>query len=170
MQKQCSWHKGERFDRRYAQNYRTIDYRQYRSRHLYAPARSQQQVRSGNDAVLVAVSSGIVAAALANALRWRLISSGFPVRDRAAQAGSIVSSPSLFLDDSRRGMARGHVSDRPTKESTWLFTSTCSLRARIWHKRRWTRWRKPSPRSSKIIRARSSRPRPGACAALLIAW
>ena len=64
-----AWRKGQRFDRRYAANYRVVDYRQYRGRHLYAPPRGHQWVRSGNDAVLVAIGSGIVAAVLANALR-----------------------------------------------------------------------------------------------------
>ena len=64
-----SWRRGERFDRSRAQNYRELDYRQYRGRHLYAPPRGYRWVRSGNDAVLVAVSSGIIGAVLAGALR-----------------------------------------------------------------------------------------------------
>jgi Ni/Co efflux regulator RcnB len=64
-----SWRKGERFDRRYASNYRQIDYRQYRGRHLYAPPRGYQWVQSGNDAVLVAVTSGLIGAVLSGALR-----------------------------------------------------------------------------------------------------
>ena len=63
------WRKGQRFDRRYARNYRVVDYRQYRGRHLYAPPRGYQWVRSGNDAVLIAASTGLIAAVLANALR-----------------------------------------------------------------------------------------------------
>ena len=63
------WRQGERFDRSRAQNYRELDYRQYRGRHLYAPPRGYHWVRSGNDAVLVAVSSGIIGAVLAGALR-----------------------------------------------------------------------------------------------------
>lgn len=63
------WRKGQRFDRRYARNYRVVDYRQYRGRHLYAPPRGYQWVRSGNDAVLIASSTGLIAAVLANALR-----------------------------------------------------------------------------------------------------
>ena len=63
-----SWRKGQRFDRRYATNYRQIDYRQYRGRHLYAPPRGYQWVQSGNDAVLVAVASGLIGAVLAGAL------------------------------------------------------------------------------------------------------
>ena len=63
------WTKGQRFDRRYAQNYRQIDYRQYRGRHLYAPPRGYQWVQSGNDAVLIAVTSGLIGAVLSGALR-----------------------------------------------------------------------------------------------------
>jgi Ni/Co efflux regulator RcnB len=63
------WRKGQRFDRRYAQNYREIDYRAYRQRRLYAPPRGYHWVRSGNDAVLVGVASGVIAAVLAGALR-----------------------------------------------------------------------------------------------------
>ncbi len=64
-----TWRKGQRFDRRYAQNYRVVDYRQYRQRRLYAPPRGYQWVRSGNDAVLIGVTSGIVSAVLSGALR-----------------------------------------------------------------------------------------------------
>ncbi|VVT11273.1 Regulator RcnB of Ni and Co efflux [Sphingomonas sp. EC-HK361] len=62
------WAKGQRFDRRYAQNYREIDYRQYRDRRLYAPPRGYHWVRSGNDAVLVAVASGLIGAVIGGAL------------------------------------------------------------------------------------------------------
>ena len=62
------WNKGQRFDRRYAQNYREInDWRAYRGRRLYAPPRGYHWVRSGNDAVLVAVSGGLIGAVLAGA-------------------------------------------------------------------------------------------------------
>jgi Ni/Co efflux regulator RcnB len=64
-----AWRKGQRFDRRYAQNYRVVDYRQYRQRRLYAPPRGYHWVRSGNDAVLVGVTSGLIGAVLAGALR-----------------------------------------------------------------------------------------------------
>lgn len=64
-----NWRRGERFDRNHARDYRVIDYRQYRGRHLYAPPRGYHWVRSGNDAVLVAISSGIIGAVLAGALR-----------------------------------------------------------------------------------------------------
>jgi len=62
------WAKGQRFDRRYAPNYAVVDYRRYRARRLYAPPRGYQWVRSGNDAVLVGITTGLVAATLAGAL------------------------------------------------------------------------------------------------------
>jgi Ni/Co efflux regulator RcnB len=62
------WNKGQRFDRRYAQNYRQInDWRAYQGRRLYAPPRGYHWVRSGNDAVLVAVTGGLIASVLAGA-------------------------------------------------------------------------------------------------------
>ena len=62
------WNKGQRFDRRYAQNYTEIrDWHQYRGRRLYAPPRGYHWVRSGNDAVLVAVAGGLIGAVLAGA-------------------------------------------------------------------------------------------------------
>ncbi len=46
-----SWRAGQRFDRRYAQNYRVVTtYKNYR---LAAPPRGSQWVRSGNDAILI---------------------------------------------------------------------------------------------------------------------
>ncbi|RHW17101.1 hypothetical protein D1610_13160 [Sphingomonas gilva] len=65
---QRQWAKGQRFDRRYAANYRVIDYRQYRGRHLYAPPRGYQWVQSDDDAVLVAVASGLIGAVLGGVL------------------------------------------------------------------------------------------------------
>ena len=62
------WNKGQRFDRRYAQNYREIDYRQYRNQRLYAPPRGYHWVQSGNDAVLVALTSGLIGAVIGGAL------------------------------------------------------------------------------------------------------
>lgn len=62
-----AWRKGQRFDRRYASNYQVIDYRRYRG--LRAPPRGYRYVRSGNDAVLVGVTSGIIAAVVAGAIR-----------------------------------------------------------------------------------------------------
>lgn len=61
------WQRGQRFDARYARNYRQIDYRQYRN--LKAPPRGYRYVQSGNDAVLVGVTSGIIAAVFANLIR-----------------------------------------------------------------------------------------------------
>lgn len=69
FQNQRKWQRGQRFDRRYATNYRVVDYRQYRGRGLYAPPRGYQWARSGNDAVLIAVASGVIGAVLGNALR-----------------------------------------------------------------------------------------------------
>ena len=61
------WRKGQRFDQRQARNYRQIDYRQYRG--LRAPPRGYRYVQSGNDAVLVGITSGIIAAVVAGAIR-----------------------------------------------------------------------------------------------------
>lgn len=63
------WQRGQRFDRRHAANYRVVDYRQYRAQRLWAPPRGYQWVRSGNDAVLVGITSGLIAAVIANAIR-----------------------------------------------------------------------------------------------------
>ena len=60
--------KGQRFDRRYAQNYRVVDWRRYRGRRLYAPPRGYHWVRSGNDAVLVGLTSGLIGAVIAGAI------------------------------------------------------------------------------------------------------
>lgn len=61
------WAKGQRFDRRHARDYRVInDYRDYR---LSAPPRGYQWVRSGNDAVLVAIAGGIIGAVIGNIIR-----------------------------------------------------------------------------------------------------
>jgi Ni/Co efflux regulator RcnB len=62
------WNKGQRFDSRYAQNYSVINnWQTYRGRHLYAPPRGYHWVRSGNDAVLVAITGGLIGAVLAGA-------------------------------------------------------------------------------------------------------
>jgi Ni/Co efflux regulator RcnB len=62
------WARGQRFDRRYAQNYTEIrDWRAYRGRRLYAPPRGYHWVRSGNDAVLVALTGGLIGAVLSGA-------------------------------------------------------------------------------------------------------
>ncbi len=61
-----NWAKGQRFDRRYATNYRVIDNpRAYR---LSNAPRGYQWVRSGNDAILIAVTSGIIGAVIGNAI------------------------------------------------------------------------------------------------------
>jgi len=61
-----NWSKGQKFDRRYATNYRVIDNpRAYR---LSTAPRGYQWVRSGNDAVLIAVTSGIIGAVIGNAI------------------------------------------------------------------------------------------------------
>ncbi|EQB08394.1 membrane protein [Sphingobium quisquiliarum P25] len=61
------WAKGQRFDRRYARDYRVInDYRAYR---LSSPPRGYHWVRSGNDAVLVAIAGGIIGAVIGNVIR-----------------------------------------------------------------------------------------------------
>ncbi|MGE4322889.1 MAG: RcnB family protein [Sphingobium sp.] len=61
------WSKGQRFDRRHSANYRVVNnYRDYR---LSAPPRGYQWVQSGNDAVLVAITSGIIGAIIGGALR-----------------------------------------------------------------------------------------------------
>ncbi len=62
-----NWQRGERFDSRYARNYRQIDYRQYRG--LRAPPRGYRYVQSGNDAVLIGITSGIIGAVFANMIR-----------------------------------------------------------------------------------------------------
>ncbi|HEY9091981.1 RcnB family protein [Parasphingorhabdus sp.] len=60
------WAKGQRFDRRYANNYRVINNpRAYR---LSNAPRGHQWVQSGNDAVLIAITSGIIGAVIGNAI------------------------------------------------------------------------------------------------------
>jgi len=58
------WQRGQRFDRRYAMNYRVIS-NPYAYNLRPAP-RGYRWVQSGNDAVLVAITSGIIGAILAN--------------------------------------------------------------------------------------------------------
>ncbi|RYY26424.1 MAG: hypothetical protein EOP62_09815 [Sphingomonadales bacterium] len=67
VQYRDNWQRGQRFESRYARNYRQIDYRQHRG--LKAPPRGYRYVQSGNDAVLVGVTSGIIAAIFANMIR-----------------------------------------------------------------------------------------------------
>ena len=59
------WNRGDRFDRRYASNYRVIS-NPY-AYHLRAAPRGYRWVQSGNDAVLIAITSGIIGALVANA-------------------------------------------------------------------------------------------------------
>jgi Ni/Co efflux regulator RcnB len=61
------WAKGQRFDRSRATNYRVVNnYRDYR---LSAPPRGYHWVRSGNDAVLIAITSGLIGAVVGSAIR-----------------------------------------------------------------------------------------------------
>jgi Ni/Co efflux regulator RcnB len=62
-----SWNRGDRFDSRYAYNYRVISNPGFYRRHD-AP-RGYRWVQSGNDAVLIGLTSGIVAAVMANIMR-----------------------------------------------------------------------------------------------------
>lgn len=62
------WQRGQKFDRTQASNYRQIDYRTYKQRGLYTPPKGSQWVQSGNDAVLVAVASGLIGAVIGGAL------------------------------------------------------------------------------------------------------
>jgi Ni/Co efflux regulator RcnB len=59
------WRKGERFDSRHAGNYRVIQ--NPRAYGLRDAPRGYRYVQSGNDAVLVAITSGIIGAILGNA-------------------------------------------------------------------------------------------------------
>jgi Ni/Co efflux regulator RcnB len=56
--------KGEKFDRNRASNYQTVDYRKYRN--VKAPPKGYHYVRSGNDLLLVGITSGIIAAVTMN--------------------------------------------------------------------------------------------------------
>jgi Ni/Co efflux regulator RcnB len=59
------WNRGDRFDRRYATNYRVISNPYYYN--LRPAPRGYRWVQSGNDAVLIAITSGIIGALVANA-------------------------------------------------------------------------------------------------------
>jgi Ni/Co efflux regulator RcnB len=62
-----SWSRGQRFDSRYARNYRVIGSpRAYR---LHDAPRGYRWVQSGNDAVLIGITSGIIASVLAGVIR-----------------------------------------------------------------------------------------------------
>ena len=60
------WNRGDRFDSRYAMNYRVIS-NPYAYNLRPAPY-GYRWVQSGNDAVLVAIASGIIGAIIGNAL------------------------------------------------------------------------------------------------------
>ena len=61
-----NWNRGDRFDSRYARNYRVISSPyQYR---LHAAPRGYRWVQSGNDALLVGITTGLIASVLANAI------------------------------------------------------------------------------------------------------
>lgn len=60
------WNKGQRFKSRYARNYRVIN--NPRAYHLRNAPNGYRWVQSGDDAVLIAITSGIISAVLANAL------------------------------------------------------------------------------------------------------
>ena len=66
IKQQHRWTKGQKFDSRYATNYRVIknpkDYR------LDNAPRGYQWVQSGNDAILVAITGGLIGAVIANAI------------------------------------------------------------------------------------------------------
>jgi Ni/Co efflux regulator RcnB len=59
------WNRGDRFDGRYAMNYRVINNPGYY--HLRPAPRGYRWVQSGNDAVLVAIAGGIIGSIIANA-------------------------------------------------------------------------------------------------------
>jgi Ni/Co efflux regulator RcnB len=61
------WKRGDRFESRYASNYRVIN--NYGAYRLHQPPRGYRWVQSGNDAVLIGVTTGIIAAVLANSIR-----------------------------------------------------------------------------------------------------
>ncbi|MBC2666194.1 RcnB family protein [Novosphingobium flavum] len=56
--------KGQRFEPARAPHYTVINYRGHRG--LKAPPRGYHWVRSGNDALLVAISTGVIASVIAN--------------------------------------------------------------------------------------------------------
>jgi Ni/Co efflux regulator RcnB len=60
-----SWQRGERFDSRYATNYRVVDNPAYYN--LRPAPYGYRWVQSGDGAVLVAITSGLIGALVANA-------------------------------------------------------------------------------------------------------
>lgn len=63
-----NWKKGDRFDTRRAPDYRVID--NPRAHRLDDAPRGYRWVQSGNDAVLVGIASGLIAAVLANSFQY----------------------------------------------------------------------------------------------------
>lgn len=61
-----TWNRGDRFDSRYASNYRVVS--NYRDYDLQAPPYGYQWKQSGNDAVLVALAGGLIGAVIGGAL------------------------------------------------------------------------------------------------------
>ncbi|PNU02330.1 RcnB family protein [Novosphingobium guangzhouense] len=62
-----TFRKGEKFDSRHARNYQVVDYRKYRN--VKAPPKGYRYVRSGNDMLLVGITSGIVASVISGQFR-----------------------------------------------------------------------------------------------------
>ncbi|MBH0111983.1 RcnB family protein [Novosphingobium sp. YJ-S2-02] len=54
-----TFRKGEKFDKNRARNYAVVDYRKYKN--VKAPPRGYRYVRSGDDLLLIGITSGIVA-------------------------------------------------------------------------------------------------------------
>ncbi len=61
-----SWNRGDRFDSRYARNYRVISSPSHY--HLHNAPRGYRWVQSGNDALLIGITTGVIASVLANAI------------------------------------------------------------------------------------------------------
>jgi Ni/Co efflux regulator RcnB len=61
-----NWKRGDRFDYRQARNYRVIS--APRAHHLRDAPRGYRWVQSGNDAVLIGITSGVIASIIAGAL------------------------------------------------------------------------------------------------------
>ena len=68
QQYRSDWKRGQRFDSRYARNYRQVDYRGFHGR-LKAPPRGYRYVQSGNDVVMVSLVGGLIGAVFANLIR-----------------------------------------------------------------------------------------------------
>ena len=66
-QNQHRFKKGERFDRSRATNYHEVNYRNVRG--LSAPPSGYRYVQSGNDVLLIGITSGIVSSVFSDLLR-----------------------------------------------------------------------------------------------------